>query len=496
MDLNLGEGMPMQFLPSPRLPVIFLIPLLVSSLVKADSVPSAVQNAQAVFDEANSKFVVTWDPPPEGVTEYYLTYYIEKMEIITVSGDNQGLYGYEVERDYYYNYDESDSFPPSVTQIIMSAGSGGYGSEGRASIRPINNQGSGPTTSFDLVRPVDAPSPPSNLTYEIREDDLVAYFSWSAPSISYAPASAELYYKVTYVTDTGVSRSKYYTSNFAALDLSDNQYWDYHVSACIYDFCSAPSTIRAQLTTQLVDLVDGDFESGISADWIATGWQQRSGQTPSFGTGPGRAASGSSYVYFETSGGVSTGDEAILETVSDFKESNKLYFSYHMYGSTMGSLYVEIYEDSWNTVWSVTGQQHAGIYSAWTDVEIDLSGYEESDPRIRFRGVDGNGYRGDMAIDNIRITAAVEVAVAITGLNAEYSPHPHGLKISWDEISGHLYEVARSTDAGVTWDYSYHSGYGEQFIDSDIDDTSLTYYYRVRACSSSCTSWTSSPAAQ
>lgn len=375
-----------------------------------NSQPSAVQNAQAVYDDATSSFVVTWDAPPEGVTEYYLTSSLERMNLNSVNGDNQELYGYEVEKDYELEYDIQDPFPPSVTQIVMSVGSDGYGYDGRAFIRPINNQGSGPTTSFDLGRTVDAPSPSSNLTYEIREDDLVAYFSWDAPSISYAPTSAELYYKVNYITDAGVSRTKYYSSDFAALDLTDNQYWDYSVSACIYETCSVPTSIRATPAIRELTKVENDFESdltGINGGWIANGWTRKSGSTPTSLTGPQSADSGSFYAYLESSS-AQTGDAAILESTSN-GVFDRLYFSYHMYGSSMGSLYVDLFDDgSWFTVWQKTGQQHTSSTRAWSDVEIDLSPYDFG-TRVRFRGVDGNGYRGDMAIDNVRITKFEEV---------------------------------------------------------------------------------------
>lgn len=398
----------------------FLLLLFCASSGYANAQPSAVQNAQMVYDDSSNSFVVSWDPPPETVTEYDLTYWNEKMDLSAVGGD--AVYGYEVEKDYGMNVDVSDPFPPTTTQIVMPAGPDVYGWRAYASIRPKNTQGYGPAVTLQMEGSVQPPSAPSNLTYEIREDELVAYFSWDSLSTANIPDSLDVYYRVDYVSDSGVSGYKYYSSNFAALDITDDQYWDYSVSACVYEACGNAATIRAELTTRQVEIVESGFESGMPYDWATNGnyWRVRSGKTPSSLTGPGRAASGSSYVYFETSSPAGPGHMAILESPNFNPHNSRLYFSYHMYGSTMGTLYVEVYEDGWNTIWQRSGQQHGGYYSAWTDVEIDLSAYE-SDMKVRFRGVDGNGDRGDMALDDIRITAVVSTNGGLEEFDDSYA---------------------------------------------------------------------------
>jgi len=50
------------------------------------------------------------------------------------------------------------------------------------------------------------------------------------------------------------------------------------------------------------------------------------------------------------------------------------------------------------------GQQHDSSDAAYTSSgDIDLSAYSGM-IKIRFRGVDGNGHQGDMAIDDVLVT--------------------------------------------------------------------------------------------
>jgi hypothetical protein len=80
-------------------------------------------------------------------------------------------------------------------------------------------------------------------------------------------------------------------------------------------------------------------------------------------------------------------------------------FWYHMYGSAMGTLYLEASEDcaSWTTVWSLSGNQG----NAWYEANVDLSAYDGTRLSLRFRGVTGSSYTSDMSVDDITITATV-----------------------------------------------------------------------------------------
>ena len=131
-----------------------------------------------------------------------------------------------------------------------------------------------------------------------------------------------------------------------------------------------------------------DFESGIGA-WTQNGaddldWSQRSFNTPSNNTGPSGAASGTYYYYIEASGS-GTGypsKVAILESPCfDLSGigSPVFTFSYHMYGSNMGTLNVDVSTDNGATyptnLWTQTGQVQTTSGSAWNTVNLDLSAY-------------------------------------------------------------------------------------------------------------------------
>ncbi|WP_179957702.1 PKD domain-containing protein [Exilibacterium tricleocarpae] len=157
-----------------------------------------------------------------------------------------------------------------------------------------------------------------------------------------------------------------------------------------------------------------DFENGLG-NWrnVSTGddedWTRDAGGTASNRTGPDSGNNGSQwYTYLETSdgrGAFNAGDTAILEGPSVGGAARTLSFFYHMYGSDMGTLNVDVYSDgAWDEgVWSISGQQQNDNDAAYTPVSIDLGSF--SGPlRVRFRAVADGGFRGDMAIDDIEIT--------------------------------------------------------------------------------------------
>ena len=132
-------------------------------------------------------------------------------------------------------------------------------------------------------------------------------------------------------------------------------------------------------------------------------WVRRAGGTPSSYTGPSHAHGGEYYLYLETSYGNTPGKVAYLESRNFEETVSGITFHYHMYGYHMGTLALEAFDGGvWRPVWSISGQQHAGHASAWTQKRIDLSG--RTVEKVRFKGTTGAGYRGDMAIDQVTVT--------------------------------------------------------------------------------------------
>ncbi len=158
------------------------------------------------------------------------------------------------------------------------------------------------------------------------------------------------------------------------------------------------------------------FESGWG-DWINVGgddknWSRNEGITSSSSptsivTGPDGAYDGTWYIYTEASGSGSgfPDKEFYLECDFDLSSlSNPVFiFYYNMNGSHMGSLHVDVSTDggsSWDlNVWERSGEQ--GGPTDWDEANIFLGSYTGQTIKIRLRGITGDGYRSDMAVDYI-----------------------------------------------------------------------------------------------
>ncbi len=182
--------------------------------------------------------------------------------------------------------------------------------------------------------------------------------------------------------------------------------------------------VQAAVAIQYSD----DMESGLG-NWmnVSVGdnkeWTRDKAGTPSSNTGPSNGANGSSfYAYLETSSGsaYALGDTAILEGPSINGANVHVAFNYHMFGSNIGSLAIDVLENGeWVAdVWRVSGQQHASNSTAYSFSNVDLSSYTPS--KIRFRATAVGGYMGDMAIDNIEVISEPAGPVAPVFLESSF----------------------------------------------------------------------------
>lgn len=138
-------------------------------------------------------------------------------------------------------------------------------------------------------------------------------------------------------------------------------------------------------------------------------WTRRSGGTPSTGTGPSSASAGSYYAYMESSSPNYSSKRAILNSPC-FDLSNEsqatLTFKYHMYGSNnMGSLALEASTDngsSWTSIWSKSGNQG----NSWQTATVNMNSYAGNSVKLRFNGVTGTTWQGDMAIDALSLSTS------------------------------------------------------------------------------------------
>lgn len=161
------------------------------------------------------------------------------------------------------------------------------------------------------------------------------------------------------------------------------------------------------VTTPIPELEDSeDFEAGLG-NWVnATGdefdWTRHSGSTPSSATGPDSGQGVSSYyMYIETSSPRVLGDEAWLEYTKINNAGGKIEFYYHMYGSGINELKVQAFNgSSWSDIFTKSGQQHTSSSEAYTKAEAI---FPDGTTKLRFVGIRGSNFEGDIAIDTIDI---------------------------------------------------------------------------------------------
>ena len=136
-------------------------------------------------------------------------------------------------------------------------------------------------------------------------------------------------------------------------------------------------------------------------------WTVLSGATVSTNTGPTAANEGSYYAYMEASAPNNPSKNALLLSPC-FNLMGVTYpqvtFDYHMYGTTMGTLSLEVSTNgsTWTTLWTRTGNQGAN----WISDTVDLNAYtNETSLRIRFNGTTGSDFESDIAIDAFGISS-------------------------------------------------------------------------------------------
>jgi len=152
-------------------------------------------------------------------------------------------------------------------------------------------------------------------------------------------------------------------------------------------------------------------------------WIVNTGNTPTPNTGPLDDNSGGGNYIFTEGTGSNFGDKAYLHTpLIDLNtiELPALKFKYHMYGSDIGNLSVEIKEIevlNFTTVFSISGEQQNTNSNPYIEETIDISAYGGKTIEIRFVA-ESNGDRCDIAIDDFSIYA-VDPCDAINSGNSD-----------------------------------------------------------------------------
>ncbi|MDT8346564.1 MAG: fibronectin type III domain-containing protein, partial [Flavobacteriaceae bacterium] len=180
------------------------------------------------------------------------------------------------------------------------------------------------------------------------------------------------------------------------------------------------------------------------------GWRVSGTTTPTGGTGPSGPADGTPYAYFEA-GTVANGSEAsFLSPLVDLSNLTNpaLKFDYHMYGSNMGDLNIDVRNVSAGTSFDmgvaiISGQQQTANADPWANLEVDLSAYTGNTIQVRFRAVKGSGANSDVAIDQVTFEEASACPAPINLANANVQAD--NVDLSWNAspsaVNGYIYSV-------------------------------------------------------
>lgn len=189
---------------------------------------------------------------------------------------------------------------------------------------------------------------------------------------------------------------------------NDTMSIDYDViNSCINSF---PYTQNFDsLTNPIVITNDGWENIGTDDfDWIVN-----SGTTSSNNTGPiGDQTSGTgNYLYTEATDPNNPSKTAIfLSPCFDLTNlSNpEISFWYHMYGSGMGELHLDVFDfttNSWTNDFMppLIGEQQNSSTSAWLNQTLDFSVFANTQIRIRMKGITGSSFTSDICIDDFEV---------------------------------------------------------------------------------------------
>ncbi len=200
-------------------------------------------------------------------------------------------------------------------------------------------------------------------------------------------------------------------------------------------------------------------------------WSRNSGGTPSSSTGPLGAHDGSYYMFTESSSPRVNGDEAHLEAIFNFTSLSapELTFYYHMYGVSIASLHVDVYDGAWNnSVWSVSGPQQSAQGDPYEQAVVDLSAWGgQNNIVVRFRGIVGSGagstYYSDIAIDLIEVNGGAVPDPPVAEFTAGNTNIATGGSVQFTD---------QSTNNPTSWSWTFDGGTPSSSTDQN---PSITY---------------------
>lgn len=199
-------------------------------------------------------------------------------------------------------------------------------------------------------------------------------------------------------------------------------------------------------------------------------WYTNFGNTQSGSTGPNNYRNSeeelNTYIYAEASG-ATVGDitEFISPCINVNFQNSELEFAYHMFGKDIGELHVDIKTDSGyinDVIRPLIGQQQNSEDDDFLKININLSSFANETIKIRFRAVRGNGWEGDIAIDNILLKT---ITTPISDDIYKVYPNP---------VKGDILYV-KNVDLKMVSTYSISNMAGQPFVSGILTNNAINF---------------------
>jgi PKD repeat protein len=214
-------------------------------------------------------------------------------------------------------------------------------------------------------------------------------------------------------------------------------------------------------------------------------WRTDDGGTPSVATGPSTDANPGTttgnYIYTEASGTCNGQEAHLISPCIDltWTVAPVFTFDYHMFGTNMGELHVDIFADA---IWtndimpSISGNQG----DVWNEASIDLSPWNGKSVRLRVRGITGTGYESDIALDDFTIQDTSSTPCA-TPTSLTVSATATVATVSWgSSIGADFYNLQGRRADIATWRDLFVPAPFTSFVQGGLAP-GTTYEVQVRA---------------
>ena len=285
----------------------------------------------------------------------------------------------------------------------------------------IQNSGQNPMSGFNVSYQVSGQAVVTEPFSGTLNSGLSTTHTFSTPAV--LPGFG------TYDLDAWHSASDSYSGNdtlYSQLDYGTNMISNYPYTQNMESFspCGTDSDCELEVCTLGSGWVNQTNGSDDDIDW-----RTDNNGTPSNNTGPDvdhTLGNGSGkYLYLEASNGCEGEVAHLVSPCIDLSNTvtADLSFWYHMDGGDMGELHVDVYDGTqWvlDVMTPITGDQG----SNWLNATTSLNTYVGSTIQIRLRGITGNGWQSDVAIDDINLSATVVSTNDIEATNITLYPNP------------------------------------------------------------------------